>query len=192
MTTEGGGGGPTPYRREHGRGYGRARRLLRFAPAALGVLAAAVMVAGLVAWWQAEHDDSLDLAATRDAVLIAATSDIETMNTLDYRKVDEGLAAWGKVTTGTLHDQLAQVSADDRKLLADQQKVSVGKVVDAAVTSVERDKASVIASVEVTVTDGADPDAAPSVKRNRFSADLVRVRGRWLLERLEQVAVDVS
>ena len=159
---------------------------------ALVVAAAAVMVAGLVVWWRAANDASLDLAATRDAVLIAATSDIETMNSLDYRQVDAGLAAWSKVTTGTLHDQLAQVSADDKLLLAQQQKISTGKVIDAAVTSVEPTKATVIASVEVTVRDGADTSAAPAVKRNRFSADLVLVRGTWLLERLEQVAVNVS
>ena len=161
-------------------------------PLGVLVLAAAVTVAGLVAWWRAAHDDSLQLAETRDAVLAAASKQIATMNSLDYRKVDEGVAAWAEVTTGTLHDQLTELSDEDRKLVADQQKISVGKVVDAAVTAVDPAKASVVASVEVTVRDGADAAAEPTVKRNRFSADLVLVRGRWLLERLEQVAVNVS
>jgi Mce-associated membrane protein len=164
----------------------------RWASPVAAALAAAVMVAGLVLWWQAAHDDGLDLARTRDAVLIAATGNIETMNSLDYAHVEDGLMSWSKVTTGTLHDQITQISADNRKLLADQKKVSVGKVVAAAVTSVDATKASVIASLEVTVRDGADPAAEPSVKRNRFSADLVLVRGHWLLERLDQVAVNVS
>ncbi|WP_300682091.1 hypothetical protein [Nocardioides sp.] len=164
------------------------RRLRWLVP---GVLAVAV-IASLVLWWRAAHNDTYDLAATRDAVLIAATSDIQTMNSLDYRSAAKGLDAWMKVTTGTLHDQIAQVSDEDKKLLADQGKISVGKVVDAAVTSVDATKASVIASVEVTVADGTDTTKEPTVKRNRFSADLVLVRGQWLLERLEQVAVSVS
>lgn len=156
------------------------------------VAAALVMAAGLLVWWRAAHDDSLAMAETRDAVLIAATANIETMNSLDYRKVDDGLAAWSAVTTGTLHDQITQISEEDRKLLADQQKISVGQVVDAAVLDLDATKATVVASLEVTVSDGLDPDAEPSVKRNRFSADLVRVGGEWLLERLDQVAVEVS
>ena len=169
-----------------GTGWGRRVRWL------VPLAAAVLMVVSVVVWWRAEHDEGLELARTRDAVLIAATTDIQTMNSLDYRKAEEGLAAWLKVTTGTLHDGIAQLSAEDKKLLADQQKISVGKVVDAAVTSVDATKASVIASVEVTVADGEDSTKEPTVKRNRFSADLVLVRGHWLLERLEQVAVSVS
>jgi Mce-associated membrane protein len=159
---------------------------------AVPAVIALAMIASLVVWWRAAHDESLDLAKTRDAVLISATTDIETMNSLDYRSTEKGLDAWLKVTTGTLHDQIAQVSDEDKKLLADQGKISVGKVVDAAVTSVDPTKASVIASVEVTVADGEDSTKEATVKRNRFSADLVLVRGHWLLERLEQVAVSVS
>lgn len=158
----------------------------------LPAAAALVMIAGLLVWWRAAHDDGLALADTRDAVLIAATSNIETMNSLDYRDVEGGLAAWSAVTTGTLHDQIAQISEEDRALLADQQKISVGQVVDAAVLDLDTAKATVVASLEVTVTDGLDPEAEPSVKRNRFSADLVLVGGDWLLERLDQVAVQVS
>ena len=125
-------------------------------------------------------------------MLIVATSNIETLNSLDYRKVDEGLKSWAEVTTGTLHDQLAEVSDDERKLLADQQKISSGSVMDAAMTDFDDNSATVIAAVESTVNDGADPEAEPTVKRNRFSADLVKVGDEWLLESLEQVAVNMS
>jgi Mce-associated membrane protein len=179
----GGADGATPVR-SHG-----PRRWWRLA---LVVLALLVMVAGLGQWWRADHDSGRALAQQRDAVLIAATSHIETLNTLDYRKVADGLAAWQSVTTGTLHDQLAQVGGDEQKLLADQKKISTGKVVDAAVLSLSDDTATVLASVEVTVEDGLNPSAQPTVKRNRFSADMVEVHGQWLVENLEQVAVDIS
>lgn len=165
------------------------RRWLLVALVLVGVL---VMVSGLVAWWHADHDSQADRAAVRDVVLIAATSDIETMNTLDYRHIDAGLAGWRAVTTGTLHDQLTQVSAQDRALLAQQQKISTGKVVDAAVVDLGGSTATVIASVEVTVRDGADAAAQPTVKRNRFTADMVNIGGTWKLETLDQVAVSMQ
>jgi Mce-associated membrane protein len=160
----------------------------------VAVLAVAVIVAaaGLFSWWRAAHDDKLALARTRDAVLIAATSHIETLNSLDYRHIDAGLAKWRQVTTGTLHDQLSQVSANEQKLLADQKKVSTGKVVDAAVFSLDGTSATVVASVEVSVKDELHPDQAATLKRNRFSADMVEVHGRWLVENLQQVAVNIS
>ena len=164
----------------------------RWWPLLLVTLAAAVAVSGLLMWWQADQDPLRAKAERRDAVLIDARHDIETMNTLDYRSVDEGVKKWSQVTTGTLRDQLAGVSADDRKLLAEQKKISTGRVVDAAVVDVDATSATVIAAVEVTVKDAAKPDSDPTVKRNRFSAQLVKVGGRWKLESLQQVAVSLS
>lgn len=164
----------------------------RWWPLLLVTLAAAVAVSGLLMWWQADQDPQRAKAERRDAVLIDARHDIETMNTLDYRSVDKGVKQWSQVTTGTLRDQLAGVSADDRTLLAEQKKISTGRVVDAAVVDVDATSATVIAAVEVTVEDAAKPDSDPTVKRNRFSAELVKVGGRWKLESLQQVAVSIS
>lgn len=169
-----------------GNGWSRQWRLL------LLLVAAAVAAAGSLLWWAADHDPDRRAADVRDTVLIEARHDIETMNTLDYRSVDDGVKAWSQVTTGTLRDQLAGVSAEDRKLLADQKKISTGRVVDAAVVDVDGSSATVIAAVEVTVQDGANPGSEPTVKRNRFSADLVRVGTTWKLESLQQVAVSLS
>ena len=156
------------------------------------VVCALVALTGGLVWWQAAHDADLERAQDRDTVLVQARQNIATMNTLDYRDVDAGVKAWAGVTTGTLHDQLTQVSAEDRKLLAEQKKTSTGKVVEAAVVDFDDTTATIVASVEVTVRDGAKPDADPTVKRNRFSAELQRVRGDWKLESLQQVAVDLS
>ncbi|MEX0426185.1 hypothetical protein AB3X52_01040 [Nocardioides sp. DS6] len=183
--------GPTLTIVDRGEGAGpRRRHPLRLA--ALLLVACAVMVVGLVTWHRAAHDPTTDRAQMRDAVLIAATRHIETLNTLDYRHVDDGLAAWRAVTTGTLRDQLSGVDASERKLLGQQKTITKGRVVDAAVYSLDDDTATVIAAVEVTVTDASKPGKEPTVKRNRFSADLVRVHGRWLLDNLQQVAVNLS
>lgn len=161
--------------------------------ALIGLMVALLLgISGGVAWWSASHSDDLAAASDRDAVLVAAKQHIATLNTLDYRKVDAGLKAWTSVTTGTLKDQFSSISADDRKLLADQKKISTGKVVDAAVLEVDGSSARVIASVEVEVRDGKDLSKDPTIKRNRFSADLTRSGGSWKLDTLQQVAVDLS
>jgi len=156
------------------------------------VVAVLVMVSGVGAWWQAAHDEQLESAKSRDTVLMQAQNRIETMNTLDYRKVDEGLKAWAGATTGTLHDSLKEVDDEDRKLLKEQKKISTGEVLDAAVSELSEDSATVLAAVEVSVTDGEDKDAEPTVKRNRFSADLVKTSDGWKLEALNQVPVNLS
>lgn len=167
----------------------------------LVVLAVAAVLLGLAVTSWLGRDDATGpasgsaaqaQASARDAVLLTARSQIETMNSLDHRDVDAGLARWEAVSTGTLRDQVAATDADTRAQLADQGMVSQGKVVDAAVVDLTASTATVIASVEITVRDDRDPGATPTVKRNRFAADLVKVGGRWLLEGLDQVAVDLS
>ncbi|WP_408899676.1 hypothetical protein ACJ5H2_04320 [Nocardioides sp. R1-1] len=160
----------------------------------LAVLAAVVLAVAVVSWVRAgDHDAAaVERAELRDTVLITARSHIETMNTLDHRDIAGGLEKWIDVSTGTLKDQLVATDEETRQLMADQQMVSTGKVVDAAVVDLTDSTATVIASVEVTVRDDADPAAEPSVKRNRFAADLVKVGGEWLLEGLDQVAVELQ
>ena len=149
-----------------------------------------MLVAGF-GWWRAATDESIDLAQTRDKVLVTAYDRIEVLNTLDYRDVDAGLKSWLDATTGTLNDQLAQVGKEDRQLLRDQEKVTTAKVVDAALIDLDdgAGTATAIASLEITVK---GTTGEPSVKRNRFSANLVRVDGDWLLENLQQVAVNIE
>lgn len=178
-------------RETRGTDPGDRRRAVELGVLLLALIALAFSVVTLTR--AAGHDDeALARADLRDAVLITARSHIETMNTLDHRDIPGGLAAWERVSTGTLKDQIAATTEDTRQLMADQQKVSSGKVVDAAVVDLTEDTATVIASVEVSVLDGADLGAEPTVKRNRFAADLVKVGDDWLLEALDQVAVSIS
>lgn len=161
--------------------------------ALLGV-AALIAISGVTAWAVTARDGDRDLAASRDAVLIAGRQNIETLTSLDYRKVDDGLTAWADASTGDLRDQLTKVTDADKQLLADQKTVSTGKVVDAAVTELDGNSASVIASVEITVNDdsAASASAEPTLKRNRFVAELQKVKGEWKLSTLNQVPVNVQ
>ena len=113
------------------------------------------------------------------------------LTTLDHREVDAGLDRWLAVSTGALHDQLGTVDADARQALADAGKVTTGTVVDAALTELDlpAGTASGIATVEISVATGT---GEPTVKRDRFSVELERVDGRWLVSALDQVAVDLG
>lgn len=155
---------------------------------AVGVVA---LVAAYLSWSGADDDPALARAELRDLAVIEGTAAIETMNSMDYRDVEAGLEAWRSVTTGVLRDQLAAIAADERELLADQGKIASGRVVEAALTELTDRTATMIAAVEVTVAD-QDPAQEPTVKRNRYSADLVLVDGHWLLENLAQVPVTTS
>ncbi|MEO7061753.1 MAG: hypothetical protein ABI083_18705 [Lapillicoccus sp.] len=166
------------------------RRSTRYA-AVLALLSVAVLTVAVVQWRGAETDPGLAYAALRDRVTVQGRQDIVVMNSLDTTQVDAGLAAWLSVTTGTLHDQLGQVSATDKTSLASAGAKTTGKVVDAVLTELDdrAGTARMIASVELDVVDKA---GKASVKRNRFSADLTLDGSQWKLSQLQQVAVNAS
>lgn len=167
----------------------RQQRLRAGLPWLVLVVAVVVAALGGRSWWLAEHDDGLHRAAERDAVLVAARTHVATLTTMDSRDVAGGLEAWGAATTGMLHDQMTDVDDGSRGMLGELGTTSVGRVVDAAVLELDGATATVLVSVEVTVTENDDAGAEPTVKRNRFAADLREVDGAWLLENLQQVAV---
>ncbi|MDQ1105121.1 hypothetical protein [Nocardioides zeae] len=171
-------------------GAARTRqRLLAGLPWLVLVVAVVVAALGGRSWWLAEHDDGLHRAAERDAVLVAARTHVATLTTMDSRDVAGGLEAWGAATTGMLHDQMTDVDDGSRGMLGELGTTSVGRVVDAAVLELDGATATVLVSVEVTVTENDDAGTEPTIKRNRFAADLREVDGAWLLENLQQVAV---
>lgn len=173
----------------HGAAPGRRATLLAAVPWVVLTAALVLAVVGGRAWWHAEHDPDLDRAASRDAALIAASSHVATLTTLDGTAVEAGLEDWEAATTGLLHDQVSDMDDTNRAMLADIGSASTGRVVDAAVLELDASTATVLVSVEVTVVDLAAPSAEPTLKRNRFAADLRLVDGDWLLEDLQQVAV---
>ncbi|WP_300682082.1 hypothetical protein [Nocardioides sp.] len=165
-------------------------RLLEWAWALLAI-AAVVLVLAYLSWRQADHSPQRARAELRDSALVEGTQAVEVMNSMDYRHVADGFKAWRDISTGVLHDQLATVGDDEQQLVADQKKITTGHVVQAAVTDLTDSTATLIAAVEITVKPD-DGKTEATVKRNRFSADLVLVKGQWKVENLQQVAVTTS
>ncbi|GGM60842.1 hypothetical protein GCM10012275_34860 [Longimycelium tulufanense] len=163
-----------------------------------GLVFAVVLVIGAAAFagwfgwsWTRASADADNYVETREEVLRVGEQGIANLTTMDHRAVDEGLNRWLSSSTGALRDSLVQGMDESRKQIAEGKTVTVGKVVDAAVTELEVASgiARVIAAVEITVT----PDGGrPVVKRNRFEAGLDRTEAGWRLSSLRAVVVGES
>lgn len=156
------------------------------AATALAVAAGAVAVWFGVQWFSAENDDSLDYSKVRDDVTRVATAAVITVNTLDYRRVDEDLQNWADATTGTLHDEIAGIDDATRKTATDSKSVGSATVHSLAVRELDEraGTAIVIAAVQLDVTvEGQEPVA----KYQRLEATMTRVNGEWKLESIGQV-----
>ncbi|WP_338179829.1 hypothetical protein [Jatrophihabitans sp.] len=158
-----------------------------------GLVALALVFAAIsgVVWWRAGHGGSSREAKARDAVLLQVHLDLATLNTLDYRAVDAGLARWAAVTTGSLHAGIVDASAATKSVITKARTVTKAVVLDAAVTSLNLQKgsATVIASIQVTKT----PDTGSAVvDRNRVSATMSLVHGIWRVSDLQGVLVQLS
>jgi Mce-associated membrane protein len=142
-------------------------------------------------WYSAAHDDSLAYSRTRDTVLRAAEQGVQNMNTLDYRKVDQGLAAWEASSTGDLHQELVQGRAQFTSQVQLAKTVTTAKIIDAAVTELDdrTGKAGVIVGVQITVT---PPTGAPTTKQSRMRAQLTRTSSGWKLSALGQAPVGTT
>ncbi|GLY88712.1 hypothetical protein [Actinoallomurus iriomotensis] len=173
------------------------RRLPRISDPVLLVAAVLVVVAAVCAgyfgwsWYGAAHDDSLAYSRDRDAVLRAAEQGVQNMNTLDYRKVEQGLASWEASTTGDLHQQLVQGSAQFSQQVRAAKTVTTAKILDAAVTELDdrAGKAGAIVAVQITVT---PPTGTPATKQSRMRAQLTRTSSGWKLSALGQAPVGTT
>ncbi|HEX2132534.1 MAG TPA: hypothetical protein VHH15_13345 [Actinophytocola sp.] len=156
--------------------------------AAVALLVASVAVAGWfgVAWFQAANDDGLEYSRTRDEVDRVARAAIVTMNTLDYRDLDAGLANWSDATTGALHDEITKLGEEQKQALRDAKSVTSAEVRSSAVKELDAraGKATVIAAVKITVATGG---GEPADKYQRLEASLARTDAGWKLDGIGQV-----
>lgn len=131
-------------------------------------------------------DDDLAFATARDEAHRFARDAVTILNTLDYRSVDEDLADWARVTTGSLHDNVVAISAEEREEIVDRGSVATAEVRSSAVRELDdrAGRAVVIAAVRIDVVAGDQP-ATP--KWQRLEGQLVRTGSAWLLESIGQV-----
>ncbi|MFB7918802.1 hypothetical protein [Streptomyces sp. NPDC056061] len=155
---------------------------------ALTVAAAAAAVWGGWSWYGAAHDASASYAQTRDDALAAGEQAVQNMNTLDHRKLQQGLDNWEDSTTGELHKQLVDGRSGFEKQIQEARTASTAKVLSGAVTELDEraGRASVMVALRITVT---APKSGPAVKESRMLGQLTRTSEGWKLSALGQAPV---
>ncbi|TDV45565.1 hypothetical protein [Actinophytocola oryzae] len=169
-------------------GSGRPKGPQLFMTVAVALLVAAAAVAGWygVSWFNASNDDSLSFSRTRDEVNRVGQAAIVTMNTLDYRSVDQGLKDWESATTGDLHNEVVKGKKDSRDAIVAAQSVTKATVLSSAVSELDdrAGQASVLVALKVNV---AVKGQQPADKYMRLAGKLQRTADGWKLYEIGQV-----
>lgn len=153
---------------------------------ALTVVAAFAAVWFGVSWAVAANDDSLSRAKARDEVDRVGRQAILTFNTLDYRKVDEGLDAWQNAATGALRDDIIGRRDSSKQMITEAKAVTKADVLSLAVTELNEfeGKATVVAAIATEV----QPEGKPSEnKYQRILAGLDRTPDGWKLSAIQVI-----
>lgn len=156
--------------------------------AAIALVVAAAAVCGWfgVAWARAANDDSLSYSNARDEVNRVGANAVVTMNTLDYRKVDQGLADWEAATTGSLNDEIVKGKKTSRDAIVQAQSVTKATVLSSAVSELDdrAGQASILVALKVNVTVKGQQ---PADKFMRLAGKLQRTQDGWKLYEIGQV-----
>jgi Mce-associated membrane protein len=165
---------------------GRGPMLLLTGAIALVVATAVVAVVFGVQWLNAANDDGLAYSKTRDEVNRVGQAAVVTMNTLDYRTVDQGLKDWETTTTGELNKQVVDGRQSSRDAIVSVQSVTKATVLSSAVSELDdrAGQASVLVALKVHVT---VKDQKPVDKYMRIAAKLQRTGDGWKLYEIGRV-----
>ena len=139
-----------------------------------------------VSWYRAAHDESLSSGAARDAALQDAQQATINLNTLDYRRVQEGLALWEQSATGALLDEVRTNRATYARVITDSATTTTAQTLDGAVAELDERAGTARVLVGVDVTSVRERGEASCVRR-RIQLEMRRVQGAWKVERLAPV-----
>jgi len=157
----------------------------------LVVLAAAFAGWAGWSWYSAAHSGPPASAQLRDQVLQAGEQAVQNFNTLDYRKVAQGLSLWEQSSTGTLHDEITAGRAQFTRQIQQTKTVTTARILDGALTllNARAGTASIIVAVQITVTPAS---GSPATKQSRLAGRLTRTPAGWKLSALGQVPVGAA
>ncbi|HEY6421793.1 MAG TPA: hypothetical protein VIY28_00820 [Pseudonocardiaceae bacterium] len=166
-----------------------ARRPLRTVTLVVAVLALlALVAAGVfgVSWYQTAHDESLTRGMVRDVVLQDAQQATVNLNTLDYRRVQDGLTLWEQSAAGSLRDQVRATRDAYARAVTDTKTNTTASVLDGAVAALDERSGTALVLVGVDVTSQPDHGEA-TCTRQRIQLEMVREGDSWKVGTLAQV-----
>ncbi|MDH2390897.1 hypothetical protein QCN29_19295 [Streptomyces sp. HNM0663] len=163
-------------RRSHG--ITRVRRiLLRPAvTAALAVLAVALTAAS--GWLGVQVYERRTTDQRHQDILAAARQSALNFTSLDYRHYDRDSKNVLSGATGDFKKQFSAQTEQLTKLVAENQSVSEGRILDAGIVRADERSARVLVAADSKVANVATPEGA--ARNYRLQLDLVLEDGRWL------------
>lgn len=167
------------------------RAFLRSSPLTAVAIALVVIAAGFVgwtswSWYQARHSGSVAGARARDQVLREGEQAVQNFNTLDYRRLDQGLSLWESSSTGTLRREIASGRSQFEQQIRKARTVTTATVLEASLTSLDQQArtANIIVALQITVK---PPAGSPTTKQSRLEGTLQETSSGWKLSALGQV-----
>ncbi|MGH3801556.1 MAG: hypothetical protein ACRDTD_15770 [Pseudonocardiaceae bacterium] len=162
---------------------------LRTATVAVAVLAVVAFgAAGWfgVSWYRAAHGESLALGRARDAVLGDAQQATINLNTLDYRRVQDGLTLWEQSATGSLLDEVRTNRVTYARAITESKTTTTARALDGAVAELDQRSGTARVLVGVDVTSQREQGDASCVRR-RIQLDMRRDGNAWKVDKLAPV-----
>jgi len=172
-------GAPPPGDSKGSSGRDRAPLALYASAAALLLLLAGAVLLGLQLRSAAQDD------AARNAALSAARQSALNLTSIDQEDFEQDVAAVLDGATGEFRSDFAARADDLERLLAENEVVAEGQVLESALVRSDRTTATALVVVDSTVRNTATPEGR--VNSYRMKLELERVGGRWLTSVLEFV-----
>ncbi|MEW2634529.1 hypothetical protein AB0903_23545 [Streptomyces sp. NPDC048389] len=149
---------------------------------AVVAMALAFFVFGAWTYAQAEGDESLAYAASRDTALAEGKERVETLTSFDAEQPEAGLRRWLDAATGPLREELKRAKTKSGP-------TTRAEVTDAALTALDdrAGTAELIATVEVATRQTGG--AGPGTLRKRLEATLALTADGWKIQSLAAVPV---
>ena len=149
----------------------------------LGALLLLLCAAAVVGSLKAKEID--DRQAARTAALAAARQEALNLTSIDTRDIDADLKAVLDGATGGFRTDFAARAADLKKVLADNNVIAEGNVLEAALVRADDASATALVVVDSTVKNKAAPQGRANTYRMQL--DLEKHNGRWLTSTLQFV-----
>lgn len=151
----------------------------------VGLAVATVLTTALTIWLSLGLYDQHDRAQRRQDILTAARQSALNFTSLDYRHYDRDSANVLQGATGDFKKQFAAQTEQLTKLVAANESVSEGQILDAGIVRSDEHSARVLVVADSKVTNTAAPKGES--RTYRLQLDLVHRNGRWLTSDVEFV-----
>jgi Mce-associated membrane protein len=154
--------------------------------AMLAVVAFAVTGWFGMSWYRAARDASFDRGMARDAVLQDARQAMVNLNTIDYRRVQDGLTLWEQSAAGSLLGEMRTNRGNYERAIIDSKTATTARILDGAVVVLDEGSGTAQVLVGVDVTSQFDDGAANCVRR-RIQLDMRRDGDAWKIDKLAPI-----